>query len=402
MSRIDDMLQELCPEGVEMVELGLVASYSASRVAASDVDSTSFVGVDNLIAGKRGRVDATHSPNTDSLTGYLPGDILLGNIRPYLKKVWLADRQGGCGGDVLAIRLNDDGARRVDVRFLYYLISSDSFFLFDQQNAKGAKMPRGDKAAIMRYRIPLAPLAIQHEVVRVLDQFTQLEAELEAELEARRQQYSYYLEDILGPHRWSEVPWMPLASLGTFRRGKRFTKSDYANEGIPCIHYGEIYTRFGVSASAVASYLDDSIAGKLRFADPGDLIIVDVGEVVDDVGRSVAWVGDESVAIHDHSYAFRGDMNPVFLSYVMRTSWFRRQKSKHVARTKVKTLLLEGFSRICVPVPSIAEQERTVEILNEFDALVNDLSSGLPAEIEARRQQYEYYRDRLLAFPEKR
>ena len=124
--------------------------------------------------------------------------------------------------------------------------------------------------------------------------------------------------------------------------------------------------------------------------------------MVDDVGRSVAWIGDEPVAIHDHSYAFRSALNPTFVSYVMRTDWFRRQKAKHVARTKVKTLLLDGFSKIHIPVPPRTEQDRIVEKLNHFDTLVNDLSSGLPAEIEARRKQYEYYRDRLLTFPEKK
>ena len=402
MSRIDDLIRDLCPDGVEYKPLGDVARYSPRKVSAENLNSTTFVGVDNLAPQKRGRIDATHTPNTSTLTAYRPGNILLGNIRPYLKKVWLADRSGGCSGDVLAIEINDQHYQMLYPQFLYYILSSDSFFAFDQQNAKGAKMPRGNKEAILRYPVPVPPLEVQHEITRTLDKFTQLEAELEAELEARQHQYNHYLNEILGFAGQSNIPWTPLSQLGSFHRGKRFVKSNYTDQGIPCIHYGEIYTRYGVSTSSVVSHLDESLHSKLRFAQPGDVILVDVGEVVDDVGRSVAWIGDEPAAIHDHSYAFRSTLNPTFVSYVMRTDWFRRQKTKHVARTKVKTLLLEGFSKIQIPTPSPVEQDRIVEKLNQFDALVNDLTSGLPAEIEARRKQYEYYRDHLLTFPEKK
>lgn len=402
MSHIDDLIRKLCPSGVEYKPLGDVARYSTRKVSAEDLNSTTFVGVDNLVSQKRGRIDATHTPNTSTLTAYRPGSILLGNIRPYLKKVWLADRSGGCSGDVLAIEINDHHHKLLHPQFLYYTLSSDSFFTFNQQNAKGAKMPRGDKKAILRYPVPVPPLEVQHEIMRILGKFTQLEAELEAELEARQHQYNYYLEELLSFKGNSSTPWLPLSQIGTFHRGKRFVKTDYSDHGIPCIHYGEIYTRYGVSTSSVVSNLDESLRQKLRFAQPGDVILVDVGEVVDDVGRSVAWIGNEPVAIHDHSYAFRSTLNPTFVSYVMRTDWFRHQKAKHVARTKVKTLLLGGFSKIHIPAPPRAEQDQIVEKLGHFDTLVNGLTSGLPAEIEARRKQYEYYRDRLLTFPEKK
>jgi type I restriction enzyme S subunit len=138
----------------------------------------------------------------------------------------------------------------------------------------------------------------------------------------------------------------------------------------------------------------------LRFAKPGDVVITDVGETVEDVGKAVAWIGTEDVAIHDHCYAFRHSMNPKFVSYCMQTTSFIAEKAKYVARTKVNTLLIDGFSKIRIPVPPREEQERIVAILDKLDTLVNDLSIGLPAEIKARRQQYEHYRDRLLSFRE--
>ena len=115
---------------------------------------------------------------------------------------------------------------------------------------------------------------------------------------------------------------------------------------------------------------------------------------------AVAWLGDEDVAIHDHCYVVRSHINPSYLSYYMQTAAFVRAKDRHVARTKVKTLLLNGLKSIPVPVPSAAEQARIVAILDDFEALKSDLNIGLPAELRARRQQYEYYRDHLLTFKE--
>lgn len=191
-----------------------------------------------------------------------------------------------------------------------------------------------------------------------------------------------------------------LNEIGEFIRGRRFTKADYVEDGVPCIHYGEIYTRYGTAADTAISHVRSDMAASLRYAKPGDVVVTDVGETVEDVGKAVAWVGTEDVAIHDHCYAFRHSMNPKFVSYCMQTSSFIAEKAKYVARTKVNTLLIGGFSKIRIPVPSLEEQERIVAILDKFDALVNDISIGLPAEIAARRRQYAYYRDRLLTFKE--
>lgn len=191
-----------------------------------------------------------------------------------------------------------------------------------------------------------------------------------------------------------------MGEIGKFIRGRRFTKADYVDDGVGVIHYGEIYTRYGTSADSVVSHVKPEMAPMLRYAKPGDVVITDVGETVEDVGKAVAWIGDKDVAIHDHCYAFRHSMNPKFVAYCMQTTSFIAEKAKYVARTKVNTLLIDGFSKIRIPVPPPEEQERIVTILDKFDALVNDLSSGLPAEVKARRQQYEYYRDRLLGFRE--
>ena len=184
---------------VEWKTLGDVAEYSQTRVDASSLNASSFVGVDNLVADKDGRVDATYMPNTERLTAYEEGDILLGNIRPYLKKVWKATNSGGCSGDVLTVRISESFKKIVSSDYLYYLLSSDEFFSYNMQHAKGAKMPRGNKTSILNYQIPIPcpdnpkkSLEIQAEIVRILDTFTELTTELTTELNARKKQYNYY------------------------------------------------------------------------------------------------------------------------------------------------------------------------------------------------------------------
>ncbi len=252
-------------------------------------------------------------------------------------------------------------------------------------------------------------LEIQAEVVRILDTFTELTAELKAklaaELAARKKQYNYYRDKLLS-FEGEAVEWRALGDIGEFIRGKRFTKADYVEEGVSAIHYGEIYTHYGVWADHASSKVRSEMADSLRYAEPGDVVLTDVGETVADVGKAVAWLGDERVAIHDHCYAFRHSMNPKFVSYCMQTQSFIAKKAKHVARTKVNTLLINGFSKIEIPVPfpgdpgrSLAEQARIVAILDKLDVLTNSISEDLPREIALRQKQYEHHRDRLLSFP---
>ena len=148
------------------------------------------------------------------------------------------------------------------------------------------------------------------------------------------------------------------------------------------------------------------MAGSLRYAEPGDVVIAGVGETVEDVGKAVAWLGIEKVAIHDDSYAFRHSMNPKFISYVMQTAAFIDEKAKHVSRGKVNRLLIDGVAKVRIPVPypddaekSLAEQDRIVAILDKFDTLTHSISEGLLREIALRQQQYAHYRDLLLNFP---
>ncbi len=199
MTKLDQLLKDLCPEGVEHKQLSDVTCYSKRRKDAFEVNEKNYVGVENLLQNKQGKTDASSVPTSGSVIAFDEGDVLIGNIRPYLRKVWLADCDGGTNGDVLVIQIVD--RKRIVPRFLYYVLSSEQFFIYDTQNSKGAKMPRGDKEAVMKYTIPVPPLEVQQEIVRILDNYTEatqkLQDELNAELDARRKQYEYYRDQLL-------------------------------------------------------------------------------------------------------------------------------------------------------------------------------------------------------------
>lgn len=186
---------------VEFFELQDVANYSKSRIPATVVDNTNYVGVDNLLQNKQGKTNSSYVPTLGNMTGYEIGDILIGNIRPYLKKIWWATNNGGTNGDVLVIRIHKENKNALSSRFLYYLLASDMFFDYNMQFAKGAKMPRGDKSAILRFKIAIPPLAEQERIVTILDKFDALVNDLSiglpAEIKARRKQYEYYRGKLL-------------------------------------------------------------------------------------------------------------------------------------------------------------------------------------------------------------
>lgn len=275
-------------------------------------------------------------------------------------------------------------------KFFYYHMKTINLLELDT----GSGRPSLTQAILNKIKIPIPPLNIQAEIVRILDTFTALTAALTA----RKKQYNYYRDQLL-TFEGEKVEWKPLGEIGEFIRGKRFTKADYVDDGISVIHYGEIYTRYGVSTTNALSQVRAEMAATLRYAEPGDVVITDVGETVEDVGKAVVWLGNEKVAIHDHCYAFRHSMNPKFVSYCMQTAGFIGDKAKYVARTKVNTLLINGFKKVSIPTPSLEEQARIVAILDKFYTLTNSISEGLPREIELRQKQYEYYRDLLLSFP---
>lgn len=252
---------------------------------------------------------------------------------------------------------------------------------------------------------PEKSIEIQRKIVEILDKFMTLEAELDC----RKRQYEYYRNQLLsfdmlnrGGQRLNNVSIMALGEVGEFIRGKRFVKTDITTQGCPCIHYGEMYTYYGIWANKSKSFISQTLVNKknLRQALTNDVIIVGAGETIEDLGVGTAWLSQTPAVIHDACFIFRSSLNPKYVAYFTRTNNFHDQLRRHVSSGKISAVNAKGLSKIEIPVPPLSEQERIVSILDKFDTLVNSISEGLPKEIELRRKQYEYYRNQLLSFPE--
>ncbi|NCB57638.1 MAG: restriction endonuclease subunit S [Gammaproteobacteria bacterium] len=388
MSDISFMEKLLDGVTVAWKMLGEVAEYSQTRVDAAELDATSFVGVDNLVADKGGRVDANYLPNTDRVTAYEQGDILLGNIRPYLKKVWKATNSGGCSGDVLAVRILGKFSKIVDSDFLYYLLSSDEFFSYNMQHAKGAKMPRGNKSAILNYQIPIPypenpakSLQIQADIVRILDTFTELTAELTAELNMRKTQYNYYRDHLLS-FEDRDVEWKTLGVLAENLDSMRKPITSGLRDSGDIPYYG---------ASGIVDYVKDYIfdGDFLLVSEDGANLLARSTPIAFSIsGKS--WVNNHAHVLKFETYAERRYVE-FYLNSIDLTPYI-----SGAAQPKLNQ---KSLNSIRIPNPSFEEKERIVSILDKFDALTNSIREGLPREIELRQKQYEYYRDLLLSFP---
>ena len=175
-----------------------VAIYAKSRISTDKLDKENYIGVENLLQNKQGKTSSNYVPTEGSFIEYLPNDILIGNIRPYLRKIWLADKTGGTNGDVLVIRLTD---KNIIPRYLYHILANEHFFEYNVKYSKGAKMPRGDKTAILQYEFDVPPLEEQQRIVSILDKFeiltNSITEGLPLAIEQSQKRYEYYRELLL-------------------------------------------------------------------------------------------------------------------------------------------------------------------------------------------------------------
>jgi type I restriction enzyme S subunit len=180
--------------------LEVFCEYRKERLVNS-LNPMPYIGVEDLRQDKKGIYNSWQSKIVKSAPIYRTKDILLGNIRPYLKKVWFAEFDGITNGDVLILKIKDDFVEKVLPEFLYFVLSSDDFFEYNVQYSKGAKMPRGDKDAILKYRTSLPDIPTQMNIVKILNSFKDLLTDanfgIPAEIAARRKQYEYYLQQLL-------------------------------------------------------------------------------------------------------------------------------------------------------------------------------------------------------------
>lgn len=189
-----------------------------------------------------------------------------------------------------------------------------------------------------------------------------------------------------------------MGEIGTFIRGKRFVRTDIMEQGVPCIHYGDMYTYYGLYTNNTPTFLKEEKAQKMRFAQKNDIVIVAAGENKDDLGNAVAWLGEKPAAVHDACFIFRSNLYPNYISHICRSHNYHKQIKMFANEAKICSVSGQDLQKVLIPVPEYELQIKIASILDRFETLVNDLTNGLPAEIAAVKDQYEYYRNKLLTF----
>lgn len=391
MKNLETLIQELCPDGVEFVKLGDVLDYEQPTKYIVKCKDYQNEGMPVLTAGQTFILGYTDETNGIFEASKENPVIIFDDFTTSFHWVDFNFKVKSSAMKMLRVL----SEREVSFRFVYYAMKCIKYQSLEHSRQWISKYSQ--------IEIPLPPIEVQTEIVRILDKFTSLEAELEAELDCRKRQYEYYRDKLLSFENvgGQEVEWKKMSEVGTFIRGKRFVRTDIVEEGVPCIHYGDIYTYYGLTATKAKTYLKPEKAEKMKFASKNDVVIVGAGENNMDIGVGVAWLSDEEVAIHDACYIFKSKMNPRFVSHYLRGSNYHLQIKKYVCEGKICSISSKSIGRSLIPVPSLQEQERIATILDRFESLTTSLQSGLPAEISARRQQYEHYRDKLLTFKRK-
>lgn len=202
------------------------------------------------------------------------------------------------------------------------------------------------------------------------------------------------IDDLIAEYCPDGVKHQTLGEIGEFIRGNGIQKRDFQDSGFGCIHYGQIYTYYGLFADHTKSFIDPNLAEKRKKAYKGDLVIATTNENEEDVCKACAWLGEEPIAISGDAYIFRHHQNPKYISYCFQSELFQSQKKKYITGTKVLRVNGDAMAKIHVPVPPLPVQEEIVRILDSFSSL----EAELEAELEARRKQYAYYRNELLTF----
>lgn len=393
MSKIEELIQQYCPDGVEYVKLGEVCEVLTGGEAP-----------ENAIKSKEPVGDCVYpifsnGVGENALWGYAPSYRIDKTSVTFSSIGTIGSPTIREGGYTPIIRLKVIYPKDESILSVYFLKYTLETVEFEQQKSS---VPNINAGMVKAISIPLPPMPVQEEIVRILEKFSLLTAELEAELELRRKQYDFYRNQLLSFDSDSDtVQWKKLGEVAELIRGGNFQKKDFTEVGIPCIHYGQIYTHFGIHTTQTIKCVSKEIAVKSRIAKQNDIVMAITSENVEDVGKCVAWLGNEDIAVSGHTVIIHHNQNAKYLSYFFHTEHFAMQKKKMAHGTKVIEISPDALNKTIIPIPPLSEQQRIVDILDRFDALVNDLSAGLPAEIEARRKQYEYYRDTLLTFKRK-
>lgn len=384
MSKLERLIEELCPNGVE---------YKTIDDCIKKIDNIKWKNEESLfqyidlssVDRETHKIIETTEINKDSAPSRAQqivksGDILFGTTRPLLKRYCQIDETYHnqiCSTGFCVLRPD---LSIINARWLYHIVSSFTFMDYVEKHQQGASYPSISDSDIKKYKIPVPPLPVQKEIVMILDIFSELISELNLELNKRKSQYKYYINKLL---TFSQpIPFEHLKEHIILRDNERkpVTKKDRISGCYP--YYG---------ANGIQDYVGNFIF------DGTFLLVGEDGSVITENGAPILnWaVGKIWVNNHAHILSEKKGTLLRYLYYALQCV-----NISSVVRGTPPKLNQQNLNNIKIPVPPLEEQKRIVSILDRFDTLCNDLSSGLPAEIEARKKQYEYYRDKLLTFKE--
>ncbi len=391
MSRLEELIQRLCPDGVEYKKIGEITNIvRGKRLTKSRLLEN---GLYPVYHGSLSPLGYYHEANRDGDTVIIVNTGGIGGVGYSAMPFWCSD---GCFCiEHCNFLLN---------KFVYYyLIGFQDYFI---SRIRTGGVPTIDRDTVAKIQIPVPPIEVQHEIVRILDSFTGLIAELTAELTARKKQYEYYRDELLNVEgRIKNVEWKKLGDIAIVTKlaGFEFTKYITYKEHGEIIALRGLNVKNGQLDLSDVKYIDGSDLTKLTRSKLciGDMLFTYVGTV-----GQVALIEEDNkyylapnvalIRLLDKKAIF-----PKYLMYYFQTNAFKStQIEKLLQSSSMQNIPMNKIRNFEIPVPTLEEQERIVAILDRFDKLCNDISQGLPAEIEARKKQYEYYRDKLLTFKE--
>ena len=407
MSKLDELIKELCPNGVEYKKLGEVCNFQNGFTFKSTLfkeNGEAILRITNISNGIINEEDLKYfllGDYKENLGNYIvsKNDIVIAmsgattgkiGINNTSKKFYLNQRVGKFIPNI--VKLNN--------RFLYHFLLSKGLEILKISSVSGAQ-PNLSTENIKNLVIPVPPLEVQEEIAKILDNYTksveELKEKLNEELIARKNQYSWYRDYLLKFE--NKVKIVKLKDIATeMYRGNGIKREEIREIGIPCIRYGEIYTDYGISFEKTKSYTDENLIINKKYIDYGDILFAITGESVEEIGKSTAYIGKEKCLVGGDILVMKHKQDPVYLSYVLSTENAQKQKSKGKIKSKVVHTNATDIGEIEIPLPPLEVQKRIVEVLDNFEKICNDLNIGLPAEIEARQKQYEFYRNFLLTF----
>lgn len=390
MSKLNELIQQLCPDGVEYKKLkNAVSIERGKRVVKSQLSQINgFPVYQNSLIPLGYHTECNYPANTTFII--MAG--AAGEIGYSKESFWAAD-------DCFSVVCPEE----VSNRYIYHILLHKQEVL--RSKVRKASIPRLSRNALDEIIVPLPPIEVQREIVRILDDFTeqteQLKASLTAELTARKKQYEYYRDKLLALDVFgggtSECERRTLGDIAKFTYG--YTDKAKNAGDVRFIRITDINDS-GYLNPSDAKYIDLTEESKKYLLKKGDLLLARTGATY---GKTLFFDSDEPAVYA--SFLIRIVLDNAVIRnryywYFSKSSLYWEQAEKYVSKGGQQQFNANAISRVKVSIPSLEVQDRIINVLDNFDAICSDLNIGLPAEIEARQKQYEYYRDKLLTFKE--